>query len=225
VAVFDHGRLSRVLAPGVLATSLLATGDQLYVGSEDQGVIPVQLAGRRPNPNASQDSQLSEVRQIFASEDALFAVARNGLYRMNLRGFGWQRVLDAGSATLSDRNISALATDGGWPALGRLFRSGSRHTCFRPQPRHPCGRRACILRQPHLSGCQGWHNRRRHRQRLVRFDNAGSEQQVLTRSDGLIADHVTDIASYRDGLALADSRGLTFLDSTGARSMYAFHGR
>ena len=59
---------------------------------------------------------------------------------------------------------------------------------------------------------------------LVRFDNFGSEQQVLTRADGLIADHVTDVAAYRDGLALATPAGLTFLDASGARSMYAFHG-
>jgi ligand-binding sensor domain-containing protein len=59
---------------------------------------------------------------------------------------------------------------------------------------------------------------------LVRFDNSGSEQQVLTRADGLIADHVTDVAAYRDGLALATPSGLTFLDASGARSMYAFHG-
>src|SRR5271169_425243 len=117
VAVFSRGRFSRVLAAGVLATALLATDDQLYVGSEDQGVIPVQFEGRRPNPNNRPDSELSEVRQLFASGDALFAVARQGLYRMNPHGFGWQRVLDAGAATLSDGNISALATD----ASGRLW--------------------------------------------------------------------------------------------------------
>src|SRR5262249_51918522 len=42
--------------------------------------------------------------------------------------------------------------------------------------------------------------------------------------DGLIADHVTDIVPYRDGLAVATPAGLTFLDSSGARSLYAFHG-
>ena len=59
---------------------------------------------------------------------------------------------------------------------------------------------------------------------LVRFDTAGSQEQVLTRADGLIADHVTDVAFYQDGLALATPAGLTFLDATGARSMYAFQG-
>jgi ligand-binding sensor domain-containing protein len=59
---------------------------------------------------------------------------------------------------------------------------------------------------------------------LVRFDGDGSEQQVLTRADGLIADHVTDVANYRGGLAVATPAGLTFLDSSGARSLYAFQG-
>jgi ligand-binding sensor domain-containing protein len=58
----------------------------------------------------------------------------------------------------------------------------------------------------------------------VEFNDAGGEQQVLTRADGLIADHVTDIASYRGGLVLATPAGLTFLDASGAHSMYAFHG-
>jgi hypothetical protein len=56
---------------------------------------------------------------------------------------------------------------------------------------------------------------------LVRFDAAGNQAQVLTRADGLIADHVTDVAAYQDGLALATPAGLTFLYSTGARSMFA----
>ena len=59
---------------------------------------------------------------------------------------------------------------------------------------------------------------------LVRFNQSGDVQQVLTRSDGLIADHITDVVDYRSGLALATPAGLTLLDSTGARSMYAFNG-
>jgi len=224
VAVFDRGRLSRVLAPGVLATALFATRDQLFVGSEDQGVIPVQLADRHSNPNAGQDSQLSEVRQLFVSAETLFAVARSGLYRRKPREFGWQRVLEAGAATLGDRNISALATDGsgrlwvGYFDRGLDILAADSSRAIHVDDEHvfcvnrifPDVRAGTI----DVATANG----------LVRFDNAGNEQQVLTRSDGLIADHVTDIAAYRDGLALATPAGLTFLDSTGARSMYAFHG-
>jgi ligand-binding sensor domain-containing protein len=59
---------------------------------------------------------------------------------------------------------------------------------------------------------------------LVRFDASGKELQVLTRADGLIADHITDVVAYGEGLALATPAGLTFLDGSGAHSMYAFHG-
>src|ERR1039458_8697814 len=227
VAGFSPGRVS-----GVLATALLVTHNQLYVGSEDQGVIAIPLEGRHPNSgsnsgsnsNLGRDSQLSEVRQLFTSGDAVFAVARSGLYRMNARGFGWQRVLEAGAATLSDRNISALAADSSGRLWVGYFDRGmdvlapdtSRATHVENEHVF-CVNRILIDAKTgaiDVATANG----------LVRFDNSGTEQQVLTRADGLIADHVTDVAAYRDGLALATPAGLTFLDATGARSMYAFHG-
>src|SRR5215471_1652247 len=117
VAVFESGNFSRVLAPGVFATALFATSTELYVGSEDQGVLVIRLAGRRPNPNLGLGRELPEVRQLFTSDGAMFAVARNGLYRMKAHALGWQRVLQSEVAVLSDRNISALATD----ANGQLW--------------------------------------------------------------------------------------------------------
>jgi ligand-binding sensor domain-containing protein len=143
---------------------------------------------------------------------------------MNVRGFGWQRVLEAGAATLSDRNISALAADGSGRLWVGYFDRGmdvlapdtSRATHVENEHVF-CVNRILIDAKTgaiDVATANG----------LVRFDNSGSEQQVLTRADGLIADHVTDVAAYRDGLALATPAGLTFLDASGARSMYAFHG-
>jgi ligand-binding sensor domain-containing protein len=224
VAVFSAGRFLRVLAPGVLATALLATHNQLYVGSEDQGVISIPLEGRHPNPNVGRDSQLSEVRQIFVSGDVVFAVARSGLYRMNARGFGWQRALDAGAATLSDRNISALAADGsGRLWVGYFDRGIDVLAADTSRATHVEDEHVFCVNRILLDAKTGAIDVATANG-LVRFDNSGSEQQVLTRSDGLIADHVTDVAAYRDGLALATPAGLTFLDASGARSMYAFHG-
>jgi ligand-binding sensor domain-containing protein len=224
VAVFSAGRFARVLAPGVLSTALLATPTQLYVGSEDQGVIVIPLEGRHPNPNLGPGSELAEVRQLFASGETVFAVARDGLYRLNPHAFGWQRVLEAGSATLTDRNISALATDGsGRLWVGYFDRGLDLLAADNSHARHVEDEHVfCVNRILHdlksgavdVATANG----------LVRFDDSGSEQQVLTRADGLIADHVTDVVAYRDGLALATPAGLTFLDATGARSMYAFHG-
>jgi ligand-binding sensor domain-containing protein len=59
---------------------------------------------------------------------------------------------------------------------------------------------------------------------LVLFDSSATRRQVLGKSDGLIAEHVTDVIPYGDGLAIATPAGLTFLDSGGARSLYAFQG-
>jgi ligand-binding sensor domain-containing protein len=227
VAVFNAGRFSRVLAPGVLATALLATPTRLYVGSEDQGVIVIPLEGRRPNPNLVPETlgaQLAEVRQLFTSGDAVFAVVRNGLYRMNPHAFGWQRVLEAGGAILSDRNISALASDASGHVWVGYFDRGLDLLAFdNSRARHVEDEHVFCVNRIFLDSKTGAIDVATANG-LVRFDDSGSEQQVLTRADGLIADHVTDVVAYRDGLALATPAGLTFLDATGARSMYAFHG-
>ncbi|HYM08630.1 MAG TPA: two-component regulator propeller domain-containing protein, partial [Terriglobales bacterium] len=112
VAEFDRGRFSRVVAPGVLVTSLLPQGDNLIVGSEDQGVISVPLAGRRASVSSSGTAELSEVRQVLDSGDAVYVLTRKALFQMRARGFGWKQVLQPGAALLSDRNVSALAVDG-----------------------------------------------------------------------------------------------------------------
>src|SRR6267378_4471151 len=47
---------------------------------------------------------------------------------------------------------------------------------------------------------------------------------TLFRSDGLIADHVSDVAVRPDGLAVATAAGVTLFDAGGPQSIYAFHG-
>jgi ligand-binding sensor domain-containing protein len=224
VAVFERGHFSRTLAAGVLTTALLPDARQLLVGSEDQGVIGIPLEGRRPNSGAAASGELGEVHQLFGMGDAVYALTRGGLYRMTGRGFGWQAVLQPGAAVLSDRNISALAADG----QGRLWigyfdrgldmlQADYTHAIHVENDHVFCVNRIV----PNLKDgtidvatANG----------LVRFGASLNQEQVLTRADGLIADHVTDIAPYQDGLALATPAGLTFLDATGARSMYAFQG-
>jgi ligand-binding sensor domain-containing protein len=224
VAEFDAGRFSRVLAPGVLVTSLCRSRDNLIVGSEDQGVLSIPLAGRRPNAISGISRELSEVRQIFASGDSVYVLTRKELFRMNSRGFGLQQVLQPGPAVLSDRNISALAAD----SSGRLWvgyfdrgldlvRPDSGPTTHVENEHVFCVNRIWPDAKTGTIAVATANG-------LVRFAASGSQQQVLTRSDGLIADHVTDVVPYREGLAIATPAGLTFLDASGARSMYAFHG-
>jgi ligand-binding sensor domain-containing protein len=224
VAEFDRGRFSYVVAPGVFATALLATPSNLIVGTEDQGVRTIPLAGHGTGARSGVAPELSEVRQILRSRDAIYVLTRNGLYRTNARGFGLQQVLNPGAAILSDRNISALAADpGGRIWVGYfdrgldILQSDSGRTTHVENDHVFCVNRIVPETKTGtvvVATANG----------LVRFSASGREEQVLTRADGLIADHVTDVMAYRNGLAIATPAGLTFLDAGGARSLYAFHG-
>jgi len=225
VAVFESGRFSRTLADGILTTSLLPNAGQLFVGSEDDGVIAIPLAGKhRLNSAPSDATKLAEVHQLLALDDAVFALTRSGLYRMAPHGFNWQAVLRPDAAVLSDRNVSALAAD----SKGRLWVGYFDRGLDRLESDHGPATHIenehvfCVNRI--LPNPKDGTTDAATANGLVRFDSAGGQEQVLTRADGLIADHVTDVAFYQDGLALATPAGLTFLDATGARSMYAFQG-
>lgn len=226
-AVFVGGRFSNVLAPGVLTTSLLSSGSNLFVGSEDQGVLTIPIGSPQTAPHLSHSNQtpeLTKVRQIFASGNDVYVLSSDALYRMRASGLGWQQVLRPGSAILSDRNISALAADkSGRVWIGYFDRGLDLLDADAAHARHVENNHVfCINRivPDERTGtvAVGTANG------LVRFDSNGGQQQVLTRADGLIADHVTDVAVFRDGLVVGTPGGLTFLDAAGPRSMYAFHG-
>jgi len=224
VAEFDQNRLSHVVAPGLLATAMLATPDNLLVGTEDQGLYTVSLGKQSAASHSGTTPAISEVRQIFASGSAAFVLTRNALYRTNARGLGWEPVLTPGPSTLSDRNVSALAAD----AKGRIWvgyfdRGLDIVAAETGKPIHVEDERVfCVNRI--LPDAKSGTTAVATANGLIRFGATGQEEQILTHADGLIADHVTDIVPYRDGLALATPAGLTFLDSGGARSLYAFHG-
>lgn len=224
VAVFDGGRFSHVIANGVFATALQANRRDLVIGTEDEGVLTVPLDSRKRSVTGVSISAASEVRQFLALDDALYVLTRTALYRMNADGLGWQQVLKPNPATLSDSNVSALAGDSEGQLWVGYFDSGLDVMRLESgRVRHVEDERVfCVNRilpeaktgTIDVATANG----------LVRFAVSGSEQQVLTKTDGLIADHVTDIVPYGSGLALATPAGLTFLDSAGARSLYAFHG-
>jgi ligand-binding sensor domain-containing protein len=227
VAVFDSGRFSQVLAPGVLVTSLLATDSSLTVGSEDQGVLTIPIGDPQIGPHPSHSNKTAEmakIRQLFTSGNDVYVLSSDALYRMSARGLGWQQVLRPGPAILSDRNISALAADKsgrvwiGYFERGLDLLEADAGRATHVENEHvfcinrilPDGRTGTVA----VATANG----------LVRFDANAGQQQVLTRTDGLIADHVTDVAIYHDGLVLGTPAGLTFLDGSGPHSMYAFHG-
>lgn len=224
VAEFDRGRFSRVLGPGLLVTSLFVSGDDLLVGTEDQGVIRIPLTSRRPGLSAQGTMQLLEVRQFLGTDNDVYVLTRSGIFDLPAHGFGWKQVLKPRPAVLTDRNISALAEDKngqlwvGYFDRGLDLLPGDSRRVVHVEDDHVF----CINRiwpdekssTVAVATANG----------LVRMGAAGNEEQVLTRADGLIANHVTDVVPYREGLAIATPAGLTFLDAGGARSIYAFHG-
>jgi ligand-binding sensor domain-containing protein len=226
VAEFDRGRFSRVLAKDVLVTALFVGGEELWIGSEDQGVLRLPLAGRsnRPAGQGADESDLEEVRQIRGTDDGVVVLTRGHVFSMKANGFGWREVLKPRAAVLSDRNVSALARDNsGQLWVGYFDRGldilpqGPVRTVHVEDAHVFCVNRILPDETSHtveVATANG----------LVRFGASGKPQQVLRPADGLITEHVTDVVPYHGGWAIATPAGITFLDSDGARSMYSFHG-
>ena len=69
--------MSAALAPGVLATSLLATNSSLIVGSEDQGVLTIPFGSPQTEPalsHSNKSAELAKVRQLFVKISLLWAL-------------------------------------------------------------------------------------------------------------------------------------------------------
>ncbi len=247
VEEFDDGRPARVLAQNSYANALLAEDGGVTVGSLEDGIRRIKLdpnqrrglgsgAGFAEEPAA--DSRADAAQQFLTvsgdSGSRVYAVT-DGHILERQSGGGWSQVsmsadiADSGSETkravmLTDGNISALAfaPDGRlWVGyfdrgLDVLSEDGARIE-HREDDRLFCINR--IVTDPRrntmdVATANG----------LVLFDAQGRPRQVLTRRDGLIADHVTDVAFSAGSMVLATPAGLTFMDGSGARSLFAFEG-
>ena len=225
VTEFDAGRFVRVLAPGLFARTLFAGQTTLLAGGSGEGIAEINPEPRRMNGLLRPASRsIADVQQIFANGDLLYAVTPGALYQKEGQHGGWRRVLSPAGPMLADRNISSLAVDGGNRLWVGYFDRGL--DLFAPNLRNAThiedDNVFCINRiLPNaatgtvaVATANG----------LALFDQLGRKQQVLGRADGLLADHVTDAALYGNGMVLATPAGLTFLDASGPRSLYAFHG-
>ncbi len=224
VAEFDSGRFVRARASGTFVRSMLIEGKTLLTGTMDDGILELPLEHQsRDSRELAPIGELSGVAQLFRSGDSLYAVTESGVYTRQPAG-NWNRVLEPSGGLLTDRNVSALGVD----AAGRLWVGyfdrgldiveGTGQHARHIEDDHVF----CINRiRPNLfrgatavATANG----------LVLFDERGNRKQVLGKAEGLIADHVTDVAAFRDGIVVATPAGLTFIDSEGMRSLYAFHG-
>lgn len=241
VAEFDlnHAELSpaRILAPGLFSHALAVNASELAIGALDQGIQQVSLNARPRLRNASISvpaltASTDRIDQFLTQPNPsapLYALANGALI---VRGpSGWTPALPSAPTlpALTDRNISALAFD----PTGRLYVGFFDRgldilpAILAPDPtssiRHLeddhlfCINRLVLdpTRQTIAAATANG---------LVLFDAQGTPRQTLTRHDGLISDHISDIAFTRAGTTLATPAGLTFLTPTGAESLYAFQG-
>lgn len=221
IAAFQDGKLQRVIGKGLLAKSLAARGNELLAGTLSDGWLRIPLEGRAPRPAAAGVSQGGEVRRVFSVGEDVYILRPESLDV--LRAGRISKALNGQSALLTHGNVSALEMD----ASGRLwvgyFDRGldivemnrrritpvedERIFCVNRIRRSEDGQRVAV------ATANG----------LVFFDGGLRQRQVMTRADGLIASHVTDIVPRGRGWVAATPAGLTFLDG-GTRSVYAFHG-
>ena len=227
VTVFENGRIARTVAKGAFAQALGLSGDTLLVGTMDQGVLRVTIAANvkwfGASLTESDAEKLGDVREIFSAGEQTYAIARGGVFELESRGAGWKRALEAPGAVLADGNISALGIADGKVWVGYfdhgldVLEADEQHAQHVEDPHVFCVNR--IVGAPDeksvaVATANG----------LVVFDQAGRVQQVLSRSDGLIADHVTDVVYRENRIVAATPAGITFFDAGGARSIYAFEG-
>jgi len=248
VAEVREGKVARVLAKGRYAHALLVDGDALLVGQMEAGVMRVSLTGTENDVQArrsiaaqgggdvfdsstrtatSGSAPRITVEQFLAVGNDRYALATDGLLRREADG-AWRKLQfrddGGGSAQLTDRDVSALlvASDGRlWVGyfdrgLDILSATGGKVEHVENEHVFCVNRIVEDTRQGAIAVATA--------NGLVIFDRDGHEKQVLGREAGLIADHVTDVALYHDGMALATPAGITFLDRSGAHSMYGFQG-
>jgi hypothetical protein len=216
----------RTLAAGLFAHALSVQSGTLLVGTLDQGVQNVSLTSRAQLRRASIASAApSETSQridgFLAAPEALFALSDGTLLRRE--GAVWAPALPPPARALADRNVSALA----FAPDGSLYVGFFDHGLDILDPRGNvthleddhlfCVNRLALdpVRQTVAAATANG---------LVLFDARGVPRQTLTRRDGLLSDHVTDIAFTSTGTALATPAGITFVDPAGTSSLYAFQG-
>jgi len=214
VAVFRGGAFERVIAPGVFARSLLAREGEVIIGTLNDGLLRV------PSRNAPEDS--GEVRRVFGEGGDVYVVRPSKVEV--LREGKRLNAIDRAPALLTHGNVSALQADaGGRLWVGYFDRGIDIVERNRARIAHVEDERVFCVNRLVLSS-DGQRMAAATANGLVVFDAAaGKQRQVLTKADGLIANHVTDIVARGAGWVAATPAGLTFLDG-GARSIYAFHG-
>jgi ligand-binding sensor domain-containing protein len=225
VAEIQNGAVTRSLAQGYFAQSLLAADGKLWIGTLDEGMVSVPLAARpgrdtRARAAVCESCSIRKILRVDSGVDNdIYALATDSLWR------GSTPIINKEDAVLADRNITALSMD----SSGRLWigyfdrglqvldSTGNRGAMFEDDHLF------CVNRIAHDAGrgisavatANG----------LVMFDSSAVRRRVITKEDGLIANQVTDVLLRPDGSAVAATpAGVSFIDASGISSIYAFQG-
>jgi hypothetical protein len=220
-------RPTRTLAAGLFSHALTVNANQLAIGTLDQGIqqfpLDTRVQFRRASISAPLAASTSTQRidAFLAAPGAQYALADGTLVRR--ANSAWTPALPPATTSLTDRNISALAFAPDDSLYIGFFDHGLDILSTQATVRHLeddhlfCINRLALDPERHTIAAATANG-------LVLFDAEGTPKQTLTRRDGLISDHVTDIAFTPTGTALATPAGITFLTATGAESLYAFQG-
>ena len=215
-ALFRAGAFDRRVAEGFFVRSALVVGETLYAGTLEDGLVTAPLGAPSPTRSRVVVSGKQEIRQVVSPTRLL---TRRALLAMES---GREETLVAAPPSLlTDGNVSALAMDGAGRLWVGYFDRGLDIVEANGRVTHVEDDRVfCVNRVVHgadrtaVATANG----------LVYFDAAGRPRQVLTREDGLIATHVTDVLVDGAAVWAATPAGLTVFDGSGARSWNAFHG-
>jgi ligand-binding sensor domain-containing protein len=219
VAEIRNGKVARVLGQGLFAETLLARGETLYVGTLEDGTVELGLNSKVARPRRKERPALGQtvVKRLFVEGERMFELRED---RLESNGLA---VLKRDPSLLKDNNITALAPD----ADGRLWvgyfdkgldivdKTESRHV---ENDNVYCVNRIVHDRERKRTGVATANG-------FVLFDSTGAQRQVLTKSDGLIANHVTDALLEADGSwTLGTPAGVTFFENGHASSIFALQG-
>lgn len=225
----DEFHPARTLLAGVFAHALAVSADgrELSVGTLDQGLRRVPLDGSARLRAASiklgaADEQGGRIDQFIQAQGAPFALRDGRLEALGGSSRAPELPSPTSLQTLTDRNVSALAFDDhgslfvGYFDRGLDVLANGAVTHFEDDSLFCVNRVVLDPRRKTMAAATA--------NGLVLFDAQGKPRQTLTRRDGLLSDHVTDVAFTRTGTVLATPAGLTYVNAGGTESLYAFEG-
>ncbi len=225
VEEFVGGQPTRTLAPGIFAHALTLDANTLTVAALEGGTVEIPLAATHRAIAAGEQllsaSRTEQFLQLPGSDES-YALRADGVYRH--RGAAWTRVLSPQTGTLADGNVSALAfAPDGKLWVGYFDRGLDVLNVASGSAQHQENDRLFCINRITLDPRRGT-MAVGTANGLVLFDRAGAARQVLGRRDGLISEHVTDVAFDRDTMTVATPAGLSFVGPNGVESLYAFEG-